>query len=66
MTAAELIAELAKLPPDTPVVHLNSDWTYSTARLELRKMYRTVSGTYSRFRAEMHQHRNDTQVVVIS
>ena len=65
MTAAELIAFLQTVAPETPVVArvLGNLSHYASARPGKSKMYRTTHGDWSRF--TVLQHRNDTDVVVI-
>ena len=50
MTVAELIAELQKHPPETPVVRWTDLDTFSAVETpRIDRMYRTISGTYRKF-----------------
>ncbi len=68
MNAAELIAFLKTVPPETPVVRFlafGGHDSYEPVKAKTDMMYRTVQGDYGKFRAEKLQDRNQVQTVQI-
>jgi hypothetical protein len=70
MNAAELIAYLQDLPPETPVVFFDAQSAghkhlWHPVRPATKQMYRVPGGSFSFFESGKLQHRNDTMVVNI-
>lgn len=68
MTAAELIAELQKYPPETPVVIYDGEnhggaSVYLSIQMDRHRLWRMADGTYSLY---ADASRNVTQVLIVS